>query len=246
MKLLLALLSLSLLLSALVHSAEFTPEQQRRQIVREIQRLAEINAPLSRMQFQTLCTEVDGKSWCAGYIAALLTIHQIPKECLPRTDMAPFMYGEVWEYTNTWLGKQAQDSTFTVYDAITKALASDDRCPIGEKIHFDAPDYTPYSDAEWLTIQRFQEPTTVKTVQPIYPTQALQEGIEGWVQVSFTVTETGDVKDVVLVDSDPPEIFDKVSIQAAAQFKFEPFVLSGTIREVTNFQHVFRFNLDSD
>jgi TonB family protein len=246
MKLSLVLFTISLLPFTLVHSAELTPELQRRQIVHEIQRLAEINAPLSKMQFQTLCTEVDGKSWCAGYIAALLTIHQIPKDCLPRTDMAPFRYGGVWEYTNTWLSKQPQDSSFTFYKAITLALADDDRCPIGERIHFDAPGYTPYSDAEWLAMRLSQEPTLLTVVEPTYPSEARNQGIEGWVQVSFTITESGDVKDVFLIDSEPPEIFDQVSIEAAAQFTFEPYVTRGTIREVPNFQHVFRFNLDTN
>lgn len=246
MKFLLALASLPILLSSLVHSAELTPEQQRWQIVLENIALASQNAPLGRPQFQTLCTESDGKSWCAGYIAAILTIHQIPAKCLPRTDMAPFKNGAVWEYTISWLLKQPQDSTFTFYDAIIRALADDDRCPIGETIHFDAPDYTPYSDAEWLAMRRFQEPTTVEAVEPVYPPQARQEGIEGWAQVSFTITESGDVKDIFLIDSEPPEIFDEVSIEAAAQFKFEPYVIRGTIREVPNFQHVFRFSVEED
>lgn len=242
----LALLMLSLLLTTFSHSAEFTPEQQRRQIIRENLRLVGNNLPLGRMQFQSLCSEAEGKNWCEGYIAAIVTIHQIPTNCLPRSDMAPFIYGSVWEHTIQWLSKQPQDSSFTFYDAITRALSEDDRCPIGEMLQFDAPDYIPYSDAEWMHMQTLDQPTMLQTAEPIYPPAARQEGIKGWTQVSFTVTETGDVRDVFIVESEPPEIFDAASIEAAAKFKFGPYMIRGKIREVPNMQHVFRFNLESD
>ncbi len=243
MKLYIAWITSIVVFATTAYGAELTPEQQRLMVLRENIRAAGSNAPLSRPQFQTLCSDSSSKDWCSGYIAALVTIHQIPLNCLPRTDMAPFMYGGLWEYTNAWLSKQAQDSTFTLYEAITSALSADDRCPIGATINFDPPDFVPYSEAEWLALRRFQEPTTVQTVEPSYPEQALQDGIEGWTIVSFTVTETGDVEDVLLVDSEPPELFDEVSLEAAAQFKFEPYSLRGKIIEVPNFQHVFRFEI---
>ncbi|MDP1756946.1 MAG: TonB family protein, partial [Pseudohongiella sp.] len=52
-------------------------------------------------------------------------------------------------------------------------------------------------------------------IQPTYPTRAAQRGIEGWAQVSFTVTETGGVRDVFVVDAEPAGMFDQASIRAA-------------------------------
>ncbi len=83
-------------------------------------------------------------------------------------------------------------------------------------------------------------------VTPTYPTRAASRGIEGWCQVSFTVTDTGGVRDVVVVDADPPEIFDTASNRAAEKFKFQPKVVDGKGVEVPNVQYVFRYQLEGE
>jgi protein TonB len=81
-------------------------------------------------------------------------------------------------------------------------------------------------------------------IQPTYPTRAAQRGIEGWAQVSFTVTDTGGVRDVSVVDAEPPGMFDQASIRAAERFRFQPRVVNGQPVEVPNVQYVFRFQLE--
>ena len=81
-------------------------------------------------------------------------------------------------------------------------------------------------------------------IQPQYPPRAAQRGIEGWCQVSFTVTETGGVRDVVVVDAEPRGMFDSASIRAAERFRFQPRVVNGEAVEVPNVQYVFRFELE--
>ncbi|ALO46156.1 energy transducer TonB [Pseudohongiella spirulinae] len=81
-------------------------------------------------------------------------------------------------------------------------------------------------------------------IQPQYPTRAAQRGIEGWCQVAFTVTETGGVRDVRVVDAEPRGMFDSASIRAAERFRFQPRVVNGQPVEVPNVQYVFRFELE--
>jgi protein TonB len=81
-------------------------------------------------------------------------------------------------------------------------------------------------------------------IQPTYPTRAAQRGIEGWAQVSFTVTETGGVRDVIVVDAEPAGMFDQSSIRAAERFRFQPRVVNGQPVEVPNVQYVFRYQLE--
>ena len=50
------------------------------------------------------------------------------------------------------------------------------------------------SDGEYLPIVK---------VAPVYPRRAQSRGIEGWVLLSFTVTETGSVIDPVVIDAEP-------------------------------------------
>jgi len=64
-------------------------------------------------------------------------------------------------------------------------------------------------------------------VAPEYPQRALVRGLEGWVEVEFTVTEIGSVSDPVVVESHPRSIFDRVSLRAVEQWKYEPMIIDG-------------------
>jgi len=64
-------------------------------------------------------------------------------------------------------------------------------------------------------------------IQPIYPREAAIRRIEGWVQVEFTITPAGTVKDPRVVSSDPPRLFDREAIRAILKWKFKPRVVDG-------------------
>ena len=83
-------------------------------------------------------------------------------------------------------------------------------------------------------------------IAPQYPTRAAQRGIEGWCLVSFTVDGLGNVLEdsIVVVDAEPPNIFDRSSVRAAARFKFQPRVEDGQGVEVQGVQYVFRYELE--
>ena len=83
-------------------------------------------------------------------------------------------------------------------------------------------------------------------VTPQYPTRAASRGIQGWCQVSFTVDGDGNVVEdtIVVVDAEPPNIFNRSSIRAAARFKFQPRVQDGVGVPVPNVQYVFRYVLE--
>jgi len=83
-------------------------------------------------------------------------------------------------------------------------------------------------------------------VTPQYPTRAASRGIQGWCQVSFTVTASGGVENGVVVDAEPRSIFDSASIRAAEKFKFQPKVVDGEGVPVPNVQYVFRYQLEGE
>jgi protein TonB len=70
-------------------------------------------------------------------------------------------------------------------------------------------------------------------VNPQYPMQAAQRGIEGWVVVQFTISAAGTVKDAVVTASDPRTIFDKAAIQAVSKWKYNPKIENGAAVERT-------------
>jgi len=85
-------------------------------------------------------------------------------------------------------------------------------------------------------------------IAPQYPTRAAQRGIEGWCLVSFTVDGLGNVVEdtIVVVDAEPPDIFDRSSERAAARFKFQPRVKNGVGVEVPGVQYLFRYQLEDN
>lgn len=71
----------------------------------------------------------------------------------------------------------------------------------------------------------------VVVIRPMYPREAAMSGIEGWVKVEFTITQTGTVKDAHVIESDPPRVFNREAIRAILKWKFKPRVVEGVAVE---------------
>jgi periplasmic protein TonB len=67
----------------------------------------------------------------------------------------------------------------------------------------------------------------IKSVQPSYPTNASRKRIEGWVELTYTVSESGDVSDVRVLDAKPKREFDREAIRAIEGFKYRPKIENG-------------------
>lgn len=93
------------------------------------------------------------------------------------------------------------------------------------------------SDGEYLPIVK---------VEPVYPSRALSRGQEGWVLLSFTVTETGSVIDPVVIEAEPPGVFDGAAQRAVLRFKYRPRVENGMPISVPNVQHLITFKIDEN
>lgn len=83
----------------------------------------------------------------------------------------------------------------------------------------------------------------VVRIAPMYPREAAMNGTEGWVEVEFTITEVGTVKDPKVVRSEPPRIFNREAIRAILKWKFKPRVIDGVAVERRATQ-IIDFNLD--
>ncbi|MCH7899226.1 MAG: energy transducer TonB, partial [Proteobacteria bacterium] len=63
-------------------------------------------------------------------------------------------------------------------------------------------------------------------VAPVYPARALSRGLEGYVDMSFTVTETGTVIDAIVLFS-TSSLFERAATRAVLKFKYKPRVVDG-------------------
>jgi protein TonB len=79
-------------------------------------------------------------------------------------------------------------------------------------------------------------------VAPIFPQRALDRGIFGSCLVRYTVTTTGAVKDVeVIEDQCDSPLFYRPSVEAALRFKYKPRVIDGVPVEVHGVNNIFRY-----
>ncbi|HEX7043678.1 MAG TPA: energy transducer TonB [Burkholderiales bacterium] len=81
-------------------------------------------------------------------------------------------------------------------------------------------------------------------IPPQYPPRAASRGIEGWVIVQFTITETGAVKDPKVVDAEPEGIFDEAALRSIVRWRYNPKVENGVAVERVGVQTIIRFVLD--
>lgn len=91
------------------------------------------------------------------------------------------------------------------------------------------------SDGEYLPIVK---------VAPAYPSRAQTRGIEGWVLLSFTVTETGAVINPQVMDAEPKGVFDRAAKNAVERFKYKPRVVNGQAQAVHGVEHLITFTLE--
>ena len=94
-----------------------------------------------------------------------------------------------------------------------------------------------FSDGEYLPIMK---------VQPNYPQRALARGIEGFVMLEFVVTENGNVRDPVVIEAQPPGIFNGAAIQAALKFKYKPKIVDGEPVAVSGVRNKITFELKDE
>jgi protein TonB len=71
-------------------------------------------------------------------------------------------------------------------------------------------------------------PVLIKGGQPRYPTAAMRSAQEGWVEVSFTISPTGDVGNVKVLDAQPRHVFDRAAVDAVTRWKYEPAMQAGS------------------
>ncbi len=87
---------------------------------------------------------------------------------------------------------------------------------------------------------QFRELLPLRLITPDYPPGVERQGIEGYVIVRFTVTDRGVVQDIVIDESEPPEIFDNEALAAAARLRFDPRIVSDVPVQVEDV--LFRFD----
>ena len=105
---------------------------------------------------------------------------------------------------------------------------------VNQDVQIGGPGGMNIAEGDYLPIVR---------VAPVYPARALSRGVEGYVDMSFTVTTTGTVKDPVVLFS-TSSLFDRAASEAVLKFKYKPRVVDGQPVEVPNVKTRITFKIE--
>jgi protein TonB len=95
-----------------------------------------------------------------------------------------------------------------------------------------------------LTAGSDQDVLPLVRIAPDYPARAAARGIEGWVIVQFTITPTGSVRDPIVVESMPKNVFDDAALKAIARWRYNPKIEGGVAVERVGVRTIIRFVLE--
>lgn len=105
---------------------------------------------------------------------------------------------------------------------------------VASNVDIGGPGVMNIAEGDYLPIVR---------VAPIYPARALSRGVEGYVDMSFTVTATGTVKDAIVMFS-TSSLFDRAATRAVLKFKYKPRVVDGQPVEVVGVKTRITFKIE--
>lgn len=105
---------------------------------------------------------------------------------------------------------------------------------VSNQIDLGGPGGMNVAEGDYLPIVR---------VAPVYPARALSRGIEGYVDMGFTVTTTGTVRDPVVLFS-TSSLFDRAAERAVLKFKYKPRVVDGVPVDVPNVKTRITFKIE--
>jgi len=80
-------------------------------------------------------------------------------------------------------------------------------------------------------------------VAPVYPARALSRGLEGYVDLSFTVTTAGTIRDPIVLFS-TSSLFERAATRAVLKFKYKPRVVDGVPVDVPNVKTRISFQIE--
>lgn len=86
-------------------------------------------------------------------------------------------------------------------------------------------------------------PLPLVRVEPQYPPQAARQNLEGWVQVRFTISTAGSIKDAVVLKSSH-QLFERPALTAVNKWKYQPQLAAGKPVEAPGIVVTLRFRME--
>jgi periplasmic protein TonB len=88
------------------------------------------------------------------------------------------------------------------------------------------------------------DPSPIVRINPKYPVVAARNGVEGWVQLRFSVDATGAVTDIEVIAAQPQRVFEQEAIRALKRWKYQPSTVDGAATGRSGLQVQLDFSLE--
>lgn len=112
--------------------------------------------------------------------------------------------------------------------------------------HIDKPELVQkYVDQLNASNTSRKQATPIVRVPPYYPSGAARKGTEGWVLLEFTITKSGNVKDIKVVDADPRGVFGESAMKAVKKWKYAAKKVDGVAVEQFAMQQLITYQLEN-
>ena len=82
-------------------------------------------------------------------------------------------------------------------------------------------------------------------VAPAYPSNAIEQGLEGWCVATFDITESGQTSNLKIKQCSLPGVFEEVSLKAMSHFLYRPAIRNGEPVKSYRQEYQFTFELDN-
>ncbi|WP_233267294.1 energy transducer TonB [Paraglaciecola sp. L3A3] len=89
------------------------------------------------------------------------------------------------------------------------------------------------------------EARPIVRIEPKYPVSAARDGVEGWVRLMFSVSATGEVENIQVIDAQPKRIFNQSAKRALARWKYKPNIVAGKPQSQDGMMVMLDFKLAS-
>ena len=103
-----------------------------------------------------------------------------------------------------------------------------------EELATEESEETTEETTEEVVVDKIIPAKIVSRSAPRYPSRAISREIEGWVDIGFTIDTDGKPIDIVVIDSEPSDTFDKAAINAVKKWRFSPAMNETTNETVTS------------
>lgn len=148
------------------------------------------------------------------------------------TEEAPAVAADVTKPGDAQASSPNEDSNTAMADSAAALNPATDDEPAEEKLNRQQAEVVePSNPAPDTTLAAVSTLIRTKYVAPRYPRAAQRRNISGWVDVAFTVTTDGTVKDIDVRNSEPGDTFVNAATNAVAKWEFEPVLVNGMAAE---------------